>query len=245
MIGLTKVAALDYGAKGVRVNAVCPGTARTPMVDQALADFPALDAHLRALHPIGRIGEASEVAEAAVWLCTPAASFVLGVALPGGRRIRGAVRTTATSATVARLARQGHRIGGAWRTSDAGRRHFLHRYAATGRVQAELGLAGAADVDDAVAAARADPARVGGLVTRPTGRRPPSLGRPAGRSRRRGGRAGRPGQRDAGQRHAPGRTTRRPGSGTTPGGATSSPGRPSRRGARPPRSGWSPTGWWR
>ncbi len=82
VIGLTKVAALDYGAKGIRVNAVCPGTARTPMVDQALADFPSLDAHLKALHPIGRIGEASEVAEAAVWLCTPAASFVLGVALP-------------------------------------------------------------------------------------------------------------------------------------------------------------------
>jgi NAD(P)-dependent dehydrogenase (short-subunit alcohol dehydrogenase family) len=82
VIGLTKVAALDYGAKGIRVNAICPGTARTPMVDQALADFPSLDAHLKALHPIGRIGEASEVAEAAVWLCTPAASFVLGAALP-------------------------------------------------------------------------------------------------------------------------------------------------------------------
>ncbi len=82
VIGLTKVAALDYGAQGIRVNAVCPGTARTPMVDQALADFPSLDAHLKSLHPIGRIGEASEVAEAAVWLCTPAASFVLGVALP-------------------------------------------------------------------------------------------------------------------------------------------------------------------
>jgi NAD(P)-dependent dehydrogenase (short-subunit alcohol dehydrogenase family) len=82
VIGLTKVAALDYGSKGIRVNAVCPGTARTPMVDRALADVPALDGHLRALHPIGRIGEASEVAEAAVWLCTPAASFILGVALP-------------------------------------------------------------------------------------------------------------------------------------------------------------------
>jgi NAD(P)-dependent dehydrogenase (short-subunit alcohol dehydrogenase family) len=82
VIGLTKVAALDYGARGIRVNAVCPGTARTPMVDRALADFPALDDHLKALHPIGRIGEATEVAEAAVWLCSPAASFVLGVALP-------------------------------------------------------------------------------------------------------------------------------------------------------------------
>jgi len=82
VIGLTKVAALDYGAQGVRVNAVCPGTARTPMVDEAVRQDPSLDGYLRTLHPIGRIGEASEIAEAAVWLCTPAASFVLGAALP-------------------------------------------------------------------------------------------------------------------------------------------------------------------
>jgi NAD(P)-dependent dehydrogenase (short-subunit alcohol dehydrogenase family) len=82
VIGLTKVAALDYGAQGVRVNAICPGTARTPMVDRALRYDPSIDDHLKALHPIGRIGEATEIAEAAVWLCTPAASFVLGVALP-------------------------------------------------------------------------------------------------------------------------------------------------------------------
>ena len=82
VVGLTKVAALDYGPLGVRVNAVCPGTARTPMVDEAIRRQPSIDDHLRSLHPIGRIGEASEIAEAAVWLCTPAASFVLGVALP-------------------------------------------------------------------------------------------------------------------------------------------------------------------
>ena len=82
VIGLTKVAALDYGAQGIRVNAICPGTARTPMVDEAVRRQPSIDAHLKALHPIGRIAEAAEVAEVAVWLCTPAASFVLGVALP-------------------------------------------------------------------------------------------------------------------------------------------------------------------
>ncbi len=82
VIGLTKVAALDYGARGVRVNAVCPGTASTPMVDQARAQDPSIDAYLTGLHPIGRIAEPSEIAEAAVWLCTPAASFVLGAALP-------------------------------------------------------------------------------------------------------------------------------------------------------------------
>lgn len=82
VIGLTKVAALDYGARGVRVNAVCPGTARTPMVEEAVRADPGIDAHLRGLHPIGRIAEPEEIAEAAVWLCTPAASFVLGAALP-------------------------------------------------------------------------------------------------------------------------------------------------------------------
>jgi NAD(P)-dependent dehydrogenase (short-subunit alcohol dehydrogenase family) len=90
VIGLTKVAALDYGAQGIRVNAVCPGTARTPMVADAIRRQPSIDDHPRTLHPIGRIGEASEIAEAAVWLCTPAASFVLGVALPvdGGYVVR-------------------------------------------------------------------------------------------------------------------------------------------------------------
>ena len=82
VVGLTKVAALDYGARGVRVNAVCPGTARTPMVAEAIDRFPGIEEDLRRMHPIGRLGEASEIAEAAVWLCTPAASFVLGVALP-------------------------------------------------------------------------------------------------------------------------------------------------------------------
>lgn len=82
VLGLTKVAALDYGAQGVRVNAICPGTARTPMVEEAVRNFPEIDEQLKQLHPIGRIGEAEEIAEAAVWLCSPAASFVLGVALP-------------------------------------------------------------------------------------------------------------------------------------------------------------------
>jgi NAD(P)-dependent dehydrogenase (short-subunit alcohol dehydrogenase family) len=82
VIGLTKVAALDYGSRGIRVNAVCPGTARTPMVERAIEHDASVEDHLLALHPMGRIGEASEIAEAAVWLCTPGASFVLGVALP-------------------------------------------------------------------------------------------------------------------------------------------------------------------
>jgi NAD(P)-dependent dehydrogenase (short-subunit alcohol dehydrogenase family) len=82
VIGLTKVAALDHGPEGIRVNAICPGTARTPMVETALRHHPELAEQLARRHPIGRIAEASEIAEAAVWLCSPAASFVLGAALP-------------------------------------------------------------------------------------------------------------------------------------------------------------------
>src|SRR5256885_394333 len=50
VVGLTKVAALDYGSQGVRVNAICPGTARTPMVDEAIRQFPHIDEDLKKLH---------------------------------------------------------------------------------------------------------------------------------------------------------------------------------------------------
>jgi NAD(P)-dependent dehydrogenase (short-subunit alcohol dehydrogenase family) len=82
VIGLTRTVALEYGARGVRVNAICPGTARTPMVQIAFDHFPAVAEQLVSLHPIGRVATAEEIAEAAVWLCTDAASFVLGAALP-------------------------------------------------------------------------------------------------------------------------------------------------------------------
>lgn len=81
VIGLTKTAALEYGARGVRINAICPGTARTGMVEDVVAEQPELDAELRRLHPIGRIAEPVEIAETALWLCTPAASFVCGTAI--------------------------------------------------------------------------------------------------------------------------------------------------------------------
>jgi NAD(P)-dependent dehydrogenase (short-subunit alcohol dehydrogenase family) len=81
VIGLTRTVALEYATKGIRVNAICPGTARTPMVAAALDHSPEIAEHLVGLLPIGRVAEPSEIAEAAVWLCTDAASFVLGTAL--------------------------------------------------------------------------------------------------------------------------------------------------------------------
>jgi NAD(P)-dependent dehydrogenase (short-subunit alcohol dehydrogenase family) len=82
VIGLTRSAALEYAPRGIRINAVCPGTIDTPMVAamQASGELD-LAAALRA-QPIGRLGTADEIAAAVLWLCSPAASFVIGVALP-------------------------------------------------------------------------------------------------------------------------------------------------------------------
>lgn len=81
MLGLTRVAALDYGASGIRVNAICPGAILTPHMREAVERDPRHLDGLVSMTPIGRVAEADEVAEAAVWLCTNAASFVLGHAL--------------------------------------------------------------------------------------------------------------------------------------------------------------------
>ncbi len=82
IIGLTKSAALEYAPRGIRINAVCPGTIETPMVADMVAkgelDIPEAVAN----QPIGRVGHADEIAAAVLWLCSPGASLVLGVALP-------------------------------------------------------------------------------------------------------------------------------------------------------------------
>ena len=78
IIGLTKAAALEYAKAGIRVNAVVPGWIRTPMVDEALENAPQLEARILDHKPGGRMGRPEEVAEAVVWLCSDAASFVTG-----------------------------------------------------------------------------------------------------------------------------------------------------------------------
>jgi NAD(P)-dependent dehydrogenase (short-subunit alcohol dehydrogenase family) len=82
VLGLTKCAALEYAARGIRINAVCPGLIHTSMADQMMAtgQADALDAMLKDV-PIGRLGRPEEIADAVLWLCSPAASFVIGHAL--------------------------------------------------------------------------------------------------------------------------------------------------------------------
>ncbi|AXB80256.1 SDR family oxidoreductase [Novosphingobium sp. P6W] len=77
VVGLTRHGALRWASSGIRVNAVCPGVIDTPMTEQVAAD-PALRAMIEGMTPIGRMGRAEEVAEAVVWLCSDAASFVTG-----------------------------------------------------------------------------------------------------------------------------------------------------------------------
>ncbi|MBU6267378.1 MAG: glucose 1-dehydrogenase [Sphingomonadales bacterium] len=79
--GMTKCAAHDYGAQGIRVNAVGPGPMWTPLLRETAAKTPGhIEAHIAHV-PMRRLGEPEEVAEAAVWLCTPAASYVHGQTL--------------------------------------------------------------------------------------------------------------------------------------------------------------------
>jgi NAD(P)-dependent dehydrogenase (short-subunit alcohol dehydrogenase family) len=82
VVGLTRAAALEYAPHGIRINAVNPGTIRTPILDPFIAAIPDFESLMTARHPIGRIGMPEEVAEAVTWLCSDAASFVIGQNLP-------------------------------------------------------------------------------------------------------------------------------------------------------------------
>ncbi|MFQ5485315.1 MAG: SDR family oxidoreductase [Desulfobacterales bacterium] len=82
VIGLTRAAALEYATQGIRINAVCPAWIETAMADRVFANNEVIEEQTSKMTPIGRAGRAEEVAEAVVWLCSDAASFVTGHALP-------------------------------------------------------------------------------------------------------------------------------------------------------------------
>ncbi len=80
--GLTKTAALEYAKAGIRVNSVCPGVIRTPMIDRFTSKDKNVEKQFESLEPIGRLGNPEEVAQTVIWLCSDKASFVTGVNLP-------------------------------------------------------------------------------------------------------------------------------------------------------------------
>ncbi|HEY8446257.1 MAG TPA: SDR family oxidoreductase [Thermomicrobiales bacterium] len=82
IVGLTKTAALEYATAGIRINAVCPGVIQTPMIDRFTGGAKEAAEEMVAMEPVGRFGTPEEIAAAVVWLCSDAASFVTGVALP-------------------------------------------------------------------------------------------------------------------------------------------------------------------
>ena len=81
VVGLSKTAALEYAKAGIRVNAMCPGVIETPMVERLTSGNPGMMEGFVSIHPVGRAGQPQEIAEAVVWLCSDAASFVTGHAM--------------------------------------------------------------------------------------------------------------------------------------------------------------------
>lgn len=79
--GIGKATALDFARQGIRVNAVCPGVIRTPMVQRVMDEQPEMIAQITAGKPMGRVGEPEEIADAVVYLCSDASSFMTGQAL--------------------------------------------------------------------------------------------------------------------------------------------------------------------
>ncbi|OOO15731.1 glucose 1-dehydrogenase [Agrobacterium pusense] len=82
VVGLTKSAGLEYAPKGIRINAICPGIIETPMVTGMLETQPDAMYALMQVVPMSRLGKAEEIADAVLWLCSDASSYVVGHALP-------------------------------------------------------------------------------------------------------------------------------------------------------------------
>ena len=81
VIGLTKSAALEYASKGIRINAICPGTTDTPMVSKAVADAPEhMEGIIKSI-PLGRLGHSEEIAATVLWLSSEGAGFMIGQAV--------------------------------------------------------------------------------------------------------------------------------------------------------------------
>jgi NAD(P)-dependent dehydrogenase (short-subunit alcohol dehydrogenase family) len=89
VVGLTRVAALDYASQNIRINAVCPGIINTPMMDRFTGGTPEGRQQVISQEPIGRMGQPEEIANAVVWLCSDAASFAVGHAMvvDGGQTV--------------------------------------------------------------------------------------------------------------------------------------------------------------
>jgi NAD(P)-dependent dehydrogenase (short-subunit alcohol dehydrogenase family) len=85
VIGLTRTVAVEYAAKGIRVNAVCPAVIETAMAERAFS-HPEVNKRVLALHPLGRFGKPAEISEAVLWLCSAKSSFMTGhyMVLDGG-----------------------------------------------------------------------------------------------------------------------------------------------------------------
>lgn len=90
ILGMTKSAALEYACKGIRINAVCPGTIQTPMVEEMIKTGALDETASKKLIPIGRLGKASEVADAVIWLCSDMSTYVIGqsISVDGGYTIQ-------------------------------------------------------------------------------------------------------------------------------------------------------------
>jgi NAD(P)-dependent dehydrogenase (short-subunit alcohol dehydrogenase family) len=86
VVGLTKAAALDYAKDGIRINAVCPGSVLTPQLRKVTEKDPSEIEYQASLHPVNRLGTTDEIANAVMWLCSDASSFVHGypLAVDGG-----------------------------------------------------------------------------------------------------------------------------------------------------------------
>lgn len=82
VLGLTRSAAVEYGKKGIRINAVCPAVIDTEMFRRAAAIDPRKAEFAAAMHPVGRIGKADEIGAAVLYLCSEGAGFTTGIALP-------------------------------------------------------------------------------------------------------------------------------------------------------------------